>query len=251
MHLLLLPGLLCDRASWDDVVRRLADVATCRVPDYGDADTLAAMARRVLANAPDRFALAGHSMGARVAVEVLRLAPARVTHLALLDTGSAALPAGAAGVDERARREALVALARREGMRALAHAWLPPMIPPERRDDAALVGAIVAMVERKTPQQFAAQVRALLARPDLAAFLPTVRVPTLVACGAEDGWSPLAQHEAIARLVPGARLVAIPGCGHMAPMERPDAVAAALRAWLGGTDDRRAAEAFPATQALS
>jgi pimeloyl-ACP methyl ester carboxylesterase len=155
-----------------------------------------------------------------------------VTHLALLDTGHAGAPQGAAGEAERDRRLALVDIAREEGMRALAHAWLPPMIHPARLRDAALVTAIVAMVERSTPERYAAQVDALLQRPQVDDLLRLVRVPTLVGCGREDGWSPLPQHEEIAALIPGSRLAVFEHCGHMAPMERPREVGEALRGWL-------------------
>jgi pimeloyl-ACP methyl ester carboxylesterase len=232
MDLLLLPGLLCDEAAWAPVASRLRGVADCRIAQYGDADSLVEMSHRALAQAPARFALAGHSMGARVAMEIYRSAPERVTRLALLDTGYQALPAGAAGEEERARRAKLVALARDQGMRPMGREWLRPMVHPARLADAALVEAIVAMVERSTPDRFAGQIRALLARADLTGLLQSVRVPTLVACGRDDAWSPVAQHEAIAALVPGSRLAIVDDCGHMAPMERPDAVARALSEWL-------------------
>ena len=230
--LALLPGLLCDRASWAPVVPALERHATCRVPDYANEHSLAAMAARVLADAPPKFALAGHSMGGRVALEVVRRAPERVTRLALLDTGYRSRPDGSAGDDERARRLALLAMARMRGMRAMGREWMRAMVHPARLDDPALVEAILAMVERRTPDEYAAQVDALLARPDVADLLRGLRVPTLVACGRQDAWSPLAQHEEIAALIPGSRLVAFDDCGHMAPMERPDAVANALAEWL-------------------
>jgi pimeloyl-ACP methyl ester carboxylesterase len=236
MNLLLLPGLLCDDAAWAPVGARLRGSADCRIAAYVDADSLAAMARRALAGAPARFAIAGHSMGARVAMEVYRLAPERVSGLALLDTGYQALAAGVAGEQERARRMALVALARADGMRAMGGEWLRPMVHPARLADAALVEAILAMVERSTPDRFAGQIRALLARPDLIGLLASVRVPTLVACGREDAWSPVAQHEAIAALIPGSRFAVFEDCGHMSTMERPEAVARALAAWLGTPD---------------
>ena len=62
--------------------------------------------------------------------------------------------------------------------------------------------------------------------------LPRIGCPTLVLCGREDAWSPLARHEELARAIDGARLVAVPRCGHMSTMEQPAAVAAALAAWL-------------------
>jgi len=232
MNLLLLPGLLCDDAAWLPVVPHLQGVIDSRSADYGDASSLPEMARRVLADAPAQFAVAGHSMGARVALEVYRMAPRRVTRLALLDTGYQAPPAGAAGEQERARRMALVTLARAEGMRAMGREWMRPMVHPARLGDAPLVESILAMVERRTPDQFAGQIRALLERNDLTELLRSVRVPTLVACGREDAWSPIAQHQAIAALVPGSRLAIFDDCGHMAPMERPAAVAEALAAWL-------------------
>ena len=89
------------------------------------------------------------------------------------------------------------------------------------------------MVERQTAQSFAAQIKALLERPDAAVVLPTIQVPTLLASGTADTWSPLAQHEEMRRQIPHPTLVAIDDAGHMAPAEQPHSVAAALRAWIG------------------
>jgi len=150
----------------------------------------------------------------------------------LLDTGYRARPAGAAGDDERAGRLALLATAREQGMRAMARAWVQPMVHAERRADAALIGAILDMFERRTPAQFAGQIEALLGRPDATDVLRATTAPTLVLCGRDDGWSPPAQHEEMAMLVPGSRLAILERCGHMAPMERADAVGAALVEWL-------------------
>ena len=97
--------------------------------------------------------------------------------------------------------------------------------------DVSLVESVVAMFERKTPEVFAAQIAALLARPDATPTLRTVHVPTLVLCGRQDSWAPVAQHEAITALVPGARLVVVEDAGHMSPMERPQPVAQALLDW--------------------
>jgi pimeloyl-ACP methyl ester carboxylesterase len=92
--------------------------------------------------------------------------------------------------------------------------------------------SIHQMIARASPAQFEAQIEALLARPDRTDLLGAIHVPTLVLCGCEDAWSPLARHEEMARRIPGSRLVAVPDCGHMGTMERPDAVTAALREWL-------------------
>ena len=77
-------------------------------------------------------------------------------------------------------------------------------------------------------------VHALLARPDRTALLEALRLPTLLLCGREDSWSPVARHEAMAQLIPGSNLVVVPDCGHMCTMERPEAVTDALRRWLEG-----------------
>ena len=209
MNLLLLPGLMCDRASWDPVLPRIGAVAECTIPDYADETSLGAMAERVLASAPPVFAVAGHSMGGRVALEMLRRAPGRVERLALLDSGFRAQPAGAAGENERAGRFALLAIAREQGMRAMAHAWVQPMVHPARRTDAALIDAILDMFARRTPSQFAGQIEALLARPDATDVLAKAACPVLVLSGREDGWSPPQQNADMAALVPGSRHVLI------------------------------------------
>ena len=63
-------------------------------------------------------------------------------------------------------------------------------------------------------------------------MLRNIACPTLIGCGREDAWSPLSRHAEMAHLVHGATLVPFEDCGHMAPMEQPDAVGAALLAWL-------------------
>lgn len=231
--LLLVPGLMCDHAVWEPLLPALAPVADCRIVDHGAADSLTQMAEQLLAAAPPVFALAGHSMGGRVALEVLRLAPQRVARLALLDTGYQARATGAAGDEEARKRQALLALAQRDGVRAMAAEWVQGMVHPARRDDAPLIEAIVAMFARKSADVFAAQIRALLARPDATPQLQAVAVPALVACGRQDSWSPLAQHEALAALIPARPSVCvIEDAGHMSLMERPQAVAQALLGWL-------------------
>jgi pimeloyl-ACP methyl ester carboxylesterase len=230
--LVLVPGLLCDDAVWHSQRAALADATAVQIPHHGDADTLGRMAEQALADAPPRVALAGHSMGGRVALEILARAPERVLRLALLDTGFEALAAGAAGDRERAGRMALLATAREQGMRAMGQEWARGMVHPDRLGDAPLMNAILDMIARATPDQFAAQIRALLDRPDRTALLGTVTVPTLVLCGHDDAWSNLARHRVLARHIPGSVLVDIPHCGHMSTMERPAEINQALLAWL-------------------
>lgn len=240
--LVLVPGLLCDDAVWQPVARALGPQAEVVIASHGAEDDLGRMAERLLSRAPARFALAGHSMGGRVALEVLARAPGRVTRLALLDTGYEPLAPGPAGERERAGRFRLLELARREGMRAMAAEWVRGMVHPGRLGDAALIGVILDMFARATPALFEAQIRALLARPDRGALLAQVAVPCLVLCGREDAWSPLERHRAMAAAIPGSTLVDVADCGHMSPLEQPAAVAGALRAWL---EDRPLPPALP------
>ena len=230
--LVLCPGLLCDAGLWMSQTAALAARAKCFVPDYGLRRSIHAMARAVLKDAPTGpLSLAGHSMGGRVALEIQRLAPHRVQRLALLNTGTHARAAGAAGKAERTRRLAQLATAQRDGMRAMGRAWVPGIVHPDRAD-SPLFEALLQMLERSTPERFAAHIEAQLKRRDTFAQLASVRCPTLVLCGQQDTWSPLAQHQKIADAIPGAHLEVVEHCGHMSPMERPDAVTRALHTWL-------------------
>ena len=117
-------------------------------------------------------------------------------------------------------------------MKVLAAEWLPPLMGASAARVAQVMPSLTAMVERATPAIFAAQSNALLDRPDARPLLPTINVPTLLLSGTNDTWSSHTQHADMQRRVPHATLVEIAGAGHMAPIERPDAVARALRGWL-------------------
>lgn len=229
--LLFLPGLACDAEVWSHQLAHFSAVTKTRVADYGASDSLQAMARVATRDLTGRFAIAAHSMGGRVAFEVYRSMPDRVAGLALLDTAYRGQAAGEAAELERASRMELVKIAEQQGMRELARHWIRNMVHAERLADQAFVDAIVEMFARKTPQIYRAQVDALLNRPDATPLLGSIRCPTLVLCGREDTWSPVAQHEEIAARIAGSKLEIIERCGHMAPMERPQEVTAALEEW--------------------
>jgi pimeloyl-ACP methyl ester carboxylesterase len=231
-HLLLLPGLACDAEAWKHQVRVLGEITDVRVVDYGSSDSIPEMARVALERAPERFALAGHSMGGRVAMEIFRRAPDRVRGLALLDTAYKPWIPGEGGEREKAERARYVEIARTQGMRAMARAWLQKMVHPSRLMDKLLIGSIVEMLGRKSPGIFAGQIKALLGRPDATPVLAAAQCPTLVLCGRQDAWSILDVHREMAVRLRNGRLVIIETCGHMAPMERPADVTAALKQWL-------------------
>ena len=149
--LILVPGLMCDEVVWADQAAALAGHCEVQVAQHGLQDSLAGMAAQVLATArAECFAIAGHSMGGRVALEVLRQAPQRVQGLAVLDTGCHALGTGEAAEKERSGRLALLAQAQTEGMRAMGQAWARGMVHPSRLG-TPLFERILDMIERSSP----------------------------------------------------------------------------------------------------
>ena len=222
--LMLLPGLMCDDTVWAHQIGALSEAWECLVVDYEDDDNLVTMARRVLDQAPDTFAMAGHSMGGRVALEVMRLAPEKVQRLALLDTGYAKLADGDAGEKEVAGRMARVKTAREQGVAAMARDWVTGMVHPDRLNDASLINDIITMFERKTPAIFEAQIKALIERPDATSVLANIECPTTFIVGRQDAWSTPEQHEAMADKVRHSRLEIIEEAGHMSTMEQPEAM---------------------------
>jgi pimeloyl-ACP methyl ester carboxylesterase len=226
--ILLLPGLLCDASVWSAQIDALRPYAHVLVADFSQHDSLEGMARSALAMTEGPIIAIGHSMGARVAMEMAHLAPERIEKLALIDTGIDSRRDG-----EEAKRQVLVDLAFTEGMEALADRWLPPMLHVDRVEDQALLAPLKEMVMRATPEQHQRQIRALLNRPNLLPRLSDIGCPTLVMVGRQDRWSPLAQHEEMAARIPNAELVVIEDSGHMTLLEQPDQVSRALLRWLG------------------
>ncbi|WP_437884341.1 alpha/beta fold hydrolase [Pseudomonas sp. LRF_L74] len=230
--LLLLPGMVCNHRAWSAQIEGLADLAEPCVIDYGLARSLDGMARHVLAQAPTHFYLAGHSMGARVAMEVARQAPQRVLGLCLIGTEHRASPPGEQGRQEQAGRMALLDTANRHGMQRMAEDWLPHLLPQERQGDTALTSEILAMIAEHSPEQLAAHIDAGANRPDASELLPTLHMPTLLLAGSEDRIRPPQAHRDMAQRLPDCRLEIIQRCGHMLTLERPEAVNEAMRAWL-------------------
>jgi pimeloyl-ACP methyl ester carboxylesterase len=225
--LVLVPGVLCTRALWEDQLKGLADVAHMTVADHTRHDTMTGIAESILASAPPRFALAGLSMGGYISHEIFRLAPERIIKLALLDTG-----ARADTPERSSQRRELMAKARREGSRAAQQQLLPVLIHKDRLQDQALVEAVLRMGEDTGVQGFINQQTALIGRPDSRPQLPHIKCPTLVLVGRQDALTPLELSQEMANAIPNAKLEIIAGCGHLSTMERPDAVNRAMRDWL-------------------
>ena len=227
-HLVLLPGLLCDAALWRHQIEHLADQYEVMVADLTQDNSMAAMAERTLAAAPKTFALAGLSMGGYVAQEILRQAPERVERLALVDTNARA--------DSEAQRQVrgeLIKLAEMGTFKGVTPRLLPNLIHPSRMNDPAVAGVVLAMAERVGQQAFKRQQEAIMGRKDGRGDLNAIRAPTLILAGRQDALCPPKVQEEMAESLPNSKLVLVEDCGHLAPLERPEATTAVFRYWLG------------------
>ena len=229
---LLLPGLMCDQAVWETQKQTLSQQFSCVIPDYGMANSIAQMAECALALVPSGpLHVVGHSMGGRVAMEIARQVPERLSKLVLMDTGLDPLAPGEGGESEKRTRLALLKLARAQGMRAMGRQWAGGMVHPDLRH-SPLFEQVLDMLERSSPDKFEAQITALLNRPDAGPVFAGLACPILLMAGRQDLWSPVARHQAMAQLNPGAHLVVVENSGHMTTMEQPDFVNQALVQFL-------------------
>ncbi|MCV9938412.1 alpha/beta hydrolase [Boseaceae bacterium BT-24-1] len=236
--LILVSGMLCDETVWLPTTVLLQDDAEIEIINLGAATSVGNVAEAVLSKAPQSFALAGHSLGGRVALEVVRRAPERVGLLGLFGTAYRGRPPGEAGLAEVSARESMVAGAKIDGLEALSRQWASRMLHAGRQAEAEVVEPIVAMVTRQGLEKLEAQVRMGLSRPDAEDLLPRIASRTLVLAGREDQAMPLGPHEEMARAIPDAELVVIERCGHLLTYERPETCAAAIRPWLASFGQR-------------
>ncbi|MEZ5316063.1 MAG: alpha/beta fold hydrolase [Vicinamibacterales bacterium] len=176
----------------------------------------------------DRSVVLGLSMGGYVALALARRAPRRIAGLILADTRP-----GADSPEGRAGRDALVDVARREGVGAVARQLVPRLVgETTRRDQPELLDVLTGAVQLNTVEAIVAASLAMKDRPDQTGWLPSIAVPTTIVCGEEDTLTPMAESEAMQRAIPGARLVRIPGAGHLSNLEAPRAFNAAIEAAL-------------------
>jgi pimeloyl-ACP methyl ester carboxylesterase len=190
-------------------------------------DSMAAIAWRILAGAPARFALAGHSMGGYIAFEIMRQAPDRVAKLALINT-----QARADSPEATERRTRQIGQAEAGQLHGVLDELYPGFVHPSRREDAGLQRIVHDMGDDVGAAGFVHQQRAIMARADSRPTLGTVRCPTLVISGDSDNTIPNSLSQEMADGIAGAKLLIIPDCGHLPQIEQPAATAAALADWL-------------------
>lgn len=227
MPILLVPGLACSPRIFAPVVPALWRFGPVTVANHIRDDNMGAIARRILAEAPPRFALAGHSMGGYIAFEIMRQAPERVAKLALMNT-QARPDTPEAGE----RRRGQIARAKAGEYRAILDELFTVFVHPSRRDDAGLRALVRDMGDDVGADAFARQLTAIMSRPDSRPTLAWIKCPTLVLSSDEDNTVPNALSTEMANGIPGARLVIVPDCGHLTPPEQPQATAGALVEWL-------------------
>jgi pimeloyl-ACP methyl ester carboxylesterase len=227
LPIVLIPGLTCTPRLYAEQIPALWQFGPVTVADHRRYDNVAAIARRILAAAPPRFALAGLSMGGYIAFEIMRQAPERVAKLALLDTG-----ARAETPEQTERRQAPLALARAGRYAEIADLAFPIYVHRDRHGDEALKRVVRTMAAETGVEAFLRQQQAIMSRPDSRPGLIAIKCPTLVLVGDGDEATPPELAREIAAGIPGARLVVIPQSGHLSTLEQPQAVTAALVGWL-------------------
>lgn len=222
-----LPGFMCDARLFGPQIRHLsAQGHDCRVADLSNAATIERMASQILRQADKKFALVGLSMGGIVALEIMRQAAGRVTHLALLNTTARH---DAAGAVRKAQMKRVVGgaldIVLREELK-------PQYLAPQNRTRETL-DLLDNMGASLGEDAFVKQSMALTIRRDAFDILAGIACPTLLLAGEQDRVCPPDRHEEIACRIPHAELRIFPGCGHISTLERPNEVNAALLDLLG------------------
>lgn len=226
--LLLIPGLMCTSALFKPQVGAFSAHRQVIVADHTGADDMRSIAGRILDQAPGRFALAGLSMGVYLSLEIMKMAPERVTRLALLD-GKARLDTD----EQLAAREALLAMAD-EGryLNITYDVLLNRLVAAGRALEPELRDVIIQMATDTGVAVFRRQMAAIINRRDYLSGLAGISCPALVLTGQEDVITPPDCAVEMAGAIPNAKLVLIPECGHLSTLEAPDAVNAAMQGWL-------------------
>ena len=227
MPILLIPGLVSSSRIYAPVMPALWRCGPVTVANHIRDDNMGAIARRILAEAPPRFALTGHSMGGYIAFEIMRQAPDRVAKLALINT-----QARADTPEATTRRRGMMQRAKGGQYRAVLDELFPGFVHPSRREDAALRQLVHDMGDDVGVEGFVRQQTAMIGRVDSRPMLAWIKCPTLVLTGDADNTIPNTLSKEMADNIPGAKLVILENCGHLPQPEQPQATAAALAEWL-------------------
>jgi pimeloyl-ACP methyl ester carboxylesterase len=223
LPIVLIPGLGCSARLYAAQIPQLWTLGPVTIAQHGRHESMQAIARSILASAPQRFALIGLSMGGYLSFEIMRQAPQRVAKLALLDT-----TARPDSPEQTRNRRLHIGLAEKSPMADLADALFPRLVHPQRHSDQKLRELVRIMAEETGAAAFIRQETALISRPDSGPTLSGIRCPTLVLVGENDELTPPDRAAEMAHGIAGSRLVTVPECGHLSTLERPEQVTEAL-----------------------
>lgn len=227
MPILLVPGLVSSPRIFAPIMPALWRVGPVMVANHIRDDNMAAIARRILDGAPPRFALAGHSMGGYIALEIMRQAPERVLRLALMNT-----QARADTPEATTRRRSQIARAKAGEFHGVLDELFKIFVHPSRRDRADLLQLVHDMGHDVGVEAFIRQQTAIIARADMRPTLAAITCPTLVLSGDQDNTVPNPLSKEMAEGIRGAKLVILSHCGHLPQSEQPEPTANALVEWL-------------------
>lgn len=227
LPLVFVPGLNCTADLFEPQIAQFRDRHPIIVADHASDETIADIAKRLLATAPPKFALIGLSMGGYVAMEVMRQAPQRVAKLALMDTRASQDVPGDTEI-----RQAAIKMAETGRFDEIHHVLWSRIVHIRRLGDTALEAVVRGMLDKTGPARFIRQQKAIMGRPSYEASLAAIRCPTLIIVGEDDALTPRFMSEDMADAIRGSELVVVPDCGHLSTLENPVAVNAALERWL-------------------
>ena len=238
---LLVHGFPLDSRMWEAQAPALAS-ANWRViaPDlrgFGRSQSDSPFTLESLADELHRFAeavgaipfvLIGLSMGGYVSLAYAKKYLAGLRGLVLVDSKAEAdTPEG------KEARAKMIDLVRKDGSKAVAEQMMPKMLAKDAADQRPQTAqALRRIMEACPPKTIEHALAAMRDRPDRSGELSAISVPTLVIVGDSDAITPPAAAESMVNKIPGAQLVVIRGAGHMSPMEQPEQVNRAIRAFL-------------------
>jgi len=225
--LVFLPGMMCDARLFGPQIAELSSEFSVMVSPVTRGERIEEIASGLLDELPQRFALAGLSMGGIVAMELLRRAPDRITRLALMDTNPLAETPQVA-----AAREPQIVKARTGRLQEVMRDEMLPACLGPGPFRAEISELVLDMADALGPETFVRQSRALQRRRDQQGTLRKCKVPTLVLCGEHDALCPVKRHTFMAELIQGAELRVIAGAGHLPTLETPAETTQALRDWM-------------------
>ncbi len=225
--LILIPGLLCDKRLWQHQLDGLGDIVDITIGETRLDETINSMAARILEDAPDKFALAGLSMGGYIAQEIMRQAPERVEKLALLNTS--AIADNAAQIK---RRKCLIQLVKMGKFKGVTPRLLPMLIHHDALKDEYITSTITDMAENIGQNTFINQQKAILDRIDSRDDLKNINIDTLIICGRQDEITPVEIMQEIDNNIKKSNFHIIENCGHLSPLEKPETVTDLMRDWL-------------------